>query len=65
MAIGGEEVIARLLMVLTGLSTKEVLQKISEAGIEVTGVEMKGHEMDFQANDIYSDDNNLYVTVRH
>lgn len=37
-AIGGEEVI-RLLMVLTGLSTEEVLQKISEAGIEVTDVE--------------------------
>ena len=64
MAIGGEEVIARLLMVLTGLSTEEVLQKISEAGIEVTGVEMKGDKMDFQANDTYSDDN-LYVTARH
>ncbi len=34
----GEEVIAQLLMVLTGLSTEEVLQ-ISEAGIEVTDVE--------------------------
>ncbi|MGL4881220.1 MAG: hypothetical protein ACRC8K_09155 [Waterburya sp.] len=35
----GEEVKARLLMVLTGLSTEEILQKISEAGIEVTDVE--------------------------
>lgn len=39
LAIGGEEVVVRLLMVLAGLSTEEVLQKISEAGIEVTDVE--------------------------
>ncbi len=42
-------------MVLTGLSTEEVLQKISEAGIEVTDVEAQRFRGKFYLNAILVD----------